>query len=72
MQNKIEAFGKLFEENLYEYFKDWDASTGAFLPITLPGVVDLARKLCPGGSNKVVVPISKSKSPKVITKRKLF
>ena len=23
MQNKIEAFGKLFEENLYEYFKEY-------------------------------------------------
>ena len=22
MQNKIEAFGKLFEDNLYEYFKE--------------------------------------------------
>ena len=23
MQNKIESFGKLFEENLYEYFKEY-------------------------------------------------
>ena len=30
---------------LYEYFKDWDASTGAFLPITLSWVVDKARSV---------------------------
>ena len=27
---------------LYEYFKDWDASTGAFLPITEQWVIDKA------------------------------
>lgn len=28
---------------LYEYFSDWDASTGAFLPITLDWVVAKAK-----------------------------
>ena len=27
---------------LYEYFKDWDASTGAFLPISEPWVIKKA------------------------------
>lgn len=30
---------------LHEYFKDWDGSTGAFLPITERWVVDIANKL---------------------------
>lgn len=30
---------------LYEYFDDWDASTGAFLPIDLEWVVDKAEQL---------------------------
>lgn len=30
---------------LYEYFKDWDASTGAFLPIELNWVMEIAHKL---------------------------
>ena len=30
---------------LYDEFKDWDASTGAFLPIEEPWVVMMARKL---------------------------
>ena len=30
---------------LHEYFSDWDASTGAFLPITLSWVVNTANKL---------------------------
>ena len=29
---------------LYEYFSDWDASTGAFLPITLPWVIEIAKR----------------------------
>ena len=55
---------------LYEYFKDWDASTGAFLPITLDWVVVKAKKLL-DRSNKVKV----TKKPTVINqqgKRKLF
>ena len=32
---------------LYEYFQDWDASTGAFLPITLDWVVAKARTFMP-------------------------
>ena len=29
---------------LYEYFKDWDGTTGAFLPITLPWVISIANR----------------------------
>jgi len=48
---------------LYEYFEDWDASTGAFLPITLDWVVRKANQLL----DKPVV-----KKQKKTTKRKLF
>ena len=44
---------------LYEYFKDWDASTGGFLPITLPWVEKIAHKLV--GSKKSVLNVKKKK-----------
>lgn len=47
---------------LYEYFKDWDASTGAFLPITLDWVISIASRF---------VGTKKSK-PKQEKKRRLF
>lgn len=50
---------------LYEYFSDWDASTGAFLPITEPWVVAKAKTFMP---KKAVV---KTK-PKKSGKKKLF
>ena len=50
---------------LYEYFNDWDASTGAFLPITLPWVISIAKRFI---STPVV--INKQKTKKV--KRRLF
>ena len=51
---------------LYEYFKDWDASTGAFLPITLTWVINLANKLLSLESVKVEKPVNKK------SKRRLF
>lgn len=52
---------------LYEYFKDWDASTGAFLPITLSWVVARAKQLC--GKKVAVV---RTKEVKKVAKKKLF
>ena len=42
LQNKYPEISK--QVTLYEYFKDWDASTGAFLPIEEPWVVTMANK----------------------------
>lgn len=56
---------------LYEYFNDWDASTGEFLPIREQWVINLANyvlKLC-GNSN---VEIKVRKVEKKVTKRRLF
>ena len=50
---------------LYEYFQDWDASTGAFLPITLDWVVTKAKTFIPQQKKQVV---QKKKSGK----KKLF
>ena len=33
---------------LHKYFKDWDGSTGAFLPITLDWVKEIANRLVTG------------------------
>ena len=52
---------------LYEYFKDWDASTGAFLPIKLSWVIAIAQKLL--GSSTVVV---RTEPKKKLGKRRLF
>lgn len=52
---------------LYEYFKDWDASTGASLPITLSWVVARAGQLC--GKKIAVV---RTKEVKKFAKKKLF
>lgn len=52
---------------LYEHFKDWDASTGAFLPITEQWVIDKALQFVhPMKKEKVVqeVPPVKKKSAK--------
>lgn len=51
---------------LYEYFKDWDASTGAFLPIALSWVVCKAEQL--SGKKSVCI----VKDVKKLVKKKLF
>lgn len=48
---------------LYEYFKDWDASTGAFLPITLDWVVNKA---------SYIVELASRSKKKETTKKRLF
>ncbi len=50
---------------LYEWFKDWDASTGEFLPIKTPWVISIARRFT---STKV----TEVKKEKQKTKRRLF
>ena len=43
LQNQFPEISK--QVTLYEYFKDWDASTGAFLPLNDEWVVAKAQKL---------------------------
>lgn len=43
LQNKYPNISK--EVTLFEYFEDWDGSSGAFLPIKLPWVVQKAKTL---------------------------
>jgi hypothetical protein len=45
LQNENPEISK--EVDYYDAFKDWDASTGAFLPITLDWVVAKARTFMP-------------------------
>ena len=52
---------------LYDMFKDWDGSTGAFLPITLDWVIQKAQQLCRYG---VVKKASENNKPKIIKKNK--
>ena len=44
---------------LYEYFKDWDASTGAFLPISEPWVIFKAKYLLYLNSHTSSIPLNK-------------
>ena len=54
---------------LFEYFKDWDASTGAFLPITLPWVVSKAKSFL---STPVKSIQEKKPQKKTNSKKRLF
>ena len=67
LQNMYPEISK--KVTLYEYFKDWDGSSGAFLPLDLPWVVKKAQDLLAyrDGTKTVKKPeIKKAK------KRKLF
>lgn len=55
---------------LYEAFKDWDASTGAFLPIKEDWVIQRAKWLLSKGSISVSKPTTAK--PKQIVKKSLF
>ena len=68
LQNQYPEISK--QVTLYEYFKDWDASTGAFLPITEPWVIGVAESLIkiPKTVPKSVIKEHKAKT----VKRKLF
>ena len=54
---------------LYEYFADWDASTGAFLPITLPWVIKIASQILQKGNSFQSVALVEKKK---VAKRRLF
>ena len=71
LQNKYPDISK--RVTLYEAFKDWDASTGAFLPIKEEWVINRAKQLLrtPGGTPSVKT-VSKSKQEKKIVKKSLF
>ena len=65
LQNLQSRYSAISEKvPLYEYFQDWDASTGAFLPITLDWVIDVANRLLNGEPQE-----TKKKDSK---KRRLF
>lgn len=53
---------------LYEYFHDWDGSTGAFLPITLDWVVNVSKYLL-NIQDQEEIPVEEIKVNK---KRRLF
>lgn len=60
---------------LYEYFSDWDASTGEFLPIRESWVIRLATKALklngkPNNARKIVTKVDEAKNK--INKRRLF
>lgn len=57
---------------LYEEFKDWDASTGAFLPITESWVVAKARQVVGIKEKRKVIVKQSVKPTKTKAKRRLF
>lgn len=67
LQNKYPNISK--EVTLYEYFEDWDGSSGAFLPLDLPWVIQKAKALLHGKSSESQH-IEKPKQ--TIKKKKLF
>lgn len=52
---------------LFEYFNDWDGSTGAFLPITLDWVIKIAQRISgqPLKRKKIIKPAVQNKIKKV-------
>ena len=66
LQNKYPNISK--KVTLYEYFEDWDGSSGAFLPIRLPWVIKKAKALLNRESGKP----EKLEEQKKIKKKKLF
>lgn len=57
---------------LYEEFKDWDASTGAFLPIERKWVMNKARYVLSQHGNSVKVQKKSEPVKKKSAKKKLF
>lgn len=65
LQNKYPDISK--EVTLYEYFEDWDGSTGVFLPLDLPWVMQKAQDLLHYRDNK-----PKRQEKQQIKKKRLF
>jgi hypothetical protein len=71
LQNQFPEISK--QVTLYEYFKDWDASTGAFLPITESWIVMKARQVAGINEKKEKVVVKQSVKPtKTKAKKRLF
>ena len=71
LQNQYPEISK--QVTLYEYFKDWDASTGAFLPITESWIVMKARQVAGINEKKEKVVVKQSVKPtKTKAKKRLF
>ena len=71
LQNQYPQISK--QVTLYEYFKDWDASTGAFLPITESWIVMKARQVAGINEKKEKVVVKQSVKPtKTKAKKRLF
>ena len=71
LQNQYPEISK--QVTLYEYFKDWDASTGAFLPITESWVMVKARQVAGINEKKEKVVVKQSVKPtKTKAKKRLF
>ena len=71
LQNQFPEISK--QVTLYEYFKDWDASTGAFLPITESWVIVKARQVAGINEKKEKVVVKQSVKPtKTKAKKRLF
>lgn len=72
LRNLQSRYPQISEQvTLYEYFKDWDASTGAFLPITLPWVIQIASRFVSVRPTEVKE-TKKQSAPKKAVKKKLF
>ena len=71
LQNQFPEISK--QVTLYEHFKDWDASTGAFLPITESWVITKARQVAGINEKKEKVVVKQSVKPtKTKAKKRLF
>ena len=71
LQNQYPEISK--QVTLYEHFKDWDASTGAFLPITESWIVMRARQVAGINEKKEKVVVKQSVKPtKTKAKKRLF
>lgn len=71
LQNQFPEISK--QVTLYEYFKDWDASTGAFLPITESWLIVKARQVAGINEKKEKVVVKQSVKPtKTKAKKRLF
>lgn len=70
LQNRYPEISR--QVTLSEYFSDWDASTGAFLPITEPWVVAKARQVAGIKDKKKVVVKQSVKPMKTKAKKRLF
>lgn len=72
LQNKYQLISE--KVTLYEYFEDWDGSTGAFLPLNLDWVVKKARNAIERKhhTSPIILPTNKKVAVKPVKKKRLF